>query len=173
MSEGQGYALPPAVLDLDEEVFYLRVERSVCKGRKHDRKIIVEVEQQLNKRQFGRHLPAKQAKKAMMDLGILAEHMPSDRALDGVRHRHLEQGKSYDGKSVSTFGAFCQSPPLPVVVLKAEETPLVSSFRRNSSGPFLRARKLGCPDCLPSCTGSVCARHGCHVPDQCAGSCAS
>ncbi|OLP97240.1 hypothetical protein AK812_SmicGene20424 [Symbiodinium microadriaticum] len=124
MSEGQGYALPPAVLDLDEEVFYLRVERSVCKGRKHDRKIIVEVEQQLNKRQFGRHLPAKQAKKAMMDLGILAEHMPSDRALDGVRHRHLEQGKSYDGKSVSTFGAFCQSPPLPVVVLKAEETPL-------------------------------------------------
>ncbi|CAE7726547.1 unnamed protein product, partial [Symbiodinium sp. KB8] len=126
MSECQGSALPRAILDLDEEVFYLRVERSVREGRKHDGKVIVEVEQQLNKRQFGRHLPAKQAKKAMMDLGIPAEHMPSDRALDGVRHRLLEQGKSYDGKFVSTFGAFSQNPPLPVVVLKAEETPLVS-----------------------------------------------
>ncbi|CAE7487165.1 unnamed protein product, partial [Symbiodinium sp. CCMP2592] len=121
-----GSALPPDLLDLDEEVFYLRVERSVREGRKHDGKVIAEVEQHLNKHQFGRHLPAKQAKKAMTELGIPAEHIPSDRALDGVRHRHLEEGKSYDGKFVSTFAAFCQNPPSPVVVLHTEETPLVS-----------------------------------------------
>ncbi|CAE7591302.1 unnamed protein product [Symbiodinium natans] len=122
----EGSALPPDLLDLDEEVFYLRVERSVREGRKHDGKVIAEVEQHLNKHQFGRHLPAKQAKKAMTELGIPAEHIPSDRALDGVRHRHLEGAKSYDGKFVSTFRAFCQNPPLPVAVLHTEETPLVS-----------------------------------------------
>ena len=61
--------------DNENKIFFLRVERSNPDGQSHDSNVVKEIEQQINKEGFG-HIPAKQAKEAMLDAGIAAEHLP-------------------------------------------------------------------------------------------------
>ena len=111
--------------DNENEIFFLHVERSNPDGRSHDGTVVKEIEKQINKERLG-HIPAKQAKKTMLDAGIAAEHVAGTRALEDYRHRYLQNNKSYDGKFVETFWEFCQNPPVPVTIMQLEHAPVVS-----------------------------------------------